>query len=75
MAGDYLERLRVAAGEVERQQLALADAKERRDRLIFEANDSGISTRHIAGAVGMSQPGVMHILTRPQSWFADVAAD
>lgn len=75
MAGDYLERLKAAAGEVARQQLALLDAKERRDRLIFEANDSGMATRRIAAAVGMSQPGVMHILSRPQPWFADVAAD
>lgn len=72
---DYLTRLQAAAGDVERQTRALLDAKERRDRLIFEANDAGESTRRIAGAVGMSQPGVMHILSRPQPWFADVAAD
>jgi hypothetical protein len=58
---------------VDRQARALLDAKERRDRLIFEANDQGLATRRIAAAVGMSQPGVMHILTRPQPWFADIA--
>lgn len=56
---DLAERLRRAAGKVERWS-------DERDRLIHQARQEGGSAREIAEMVGLSHAGVLKIETRVQ---------
>lgn len=68
-----MRRLRAAAGDVERERKVLTDVLERRDRLIVEAADQGVSIRTIARAADLSHPGVMRVLATPHAWLREVA--
>lgn len=65
-------RIRHAGSDVDRQRKALTDALERRDRLIVEAADQGVSYRTIARAADLSHPGVVRVLATPHAWLQQV---
>lgn len=58
-ADEFAVRLREAA-------VALEEARLKRDALIVEASERGISRRDVGRAVGLSPAGVQHILKRRQ---------
>lgn len=55
-------RLAAAAVEVADADAALRDARRRRDRLVREAVDEGMSQRAVGAAAGLTGPRVSAIL-------------
>ena len=42
----------------------MIEARRRRDQLIVEATEAGLSRREVAEAVGLTRAGVQHVLDR-----------
>lgn len=68
-----VKRLQAAGSDVDRARIALRDTLERRDRLIVEAADQGVSYRTIARAADLSHPGVVRVLATPHAWLQELA--
>lgn len=63
-----LTRLASAAIDLQRATKDLDDARERRDRLIWQAVDEGLAYRAIADAARLYASGVVKVLARRSAW-------
>jgi hypothetical protein len=63
-----LRRLRAAAVDLQRAQKDVDDARERRDRLIWESIDEGHSYRAIGDAARLYASGIVKVLARRHTW-------
>jgi hypothetical protein len=64
LGDDYRPRLEAAADEVESTRAALAAALKRRNRIIIDAVDHGLTQKLVAGWAKIKQPHVIRILAR-----------
>jgi hypothetical protein len=66
-----MARLRAAAVDLQRAQKDIDDARERRDRLIWQAVDEGASYRAIGDAARLYASGIVKVLARRHHWQED----
>lgn len=68
---DFLPRIEAAADEIDDARALVRAATQRRDQLILDAVDAGVSQRAVAKAARVGQPRIIRILSTPLATEAD----